>query len=222
MNPKICISIMADTFEDFISLGLKAQEKADIIEIRADAMPFLDKDSLFRFKSTMQTPCIYTCRSASEGGLFTGTENERYTFIREGIDAGFSYVDIELNTLKKKYFDTKRSKLIASYHNLQNTPNITELERIIEESQDYYPSIIKIATTINEDSDCNVLYKLLLSKTNDIQYIVIGMGEKGSKTRFIAPFLGSFLTFASFEGKSSASGQIDIDIMRNLFSNFYK
>ena len=101
-----------------------------------------------------------------------------------------------------------------SYHNFKKTPSKEELSSIVEKSLSI-GDIAKFATMINSKSD--ILNVLSTINKYSGKVIGIGMGEKGKITRILGPYFGSILTFASYKGKSSAPGQIDINTLKEIW-----
>ena len=144
--------------------------------------------------------------------------------MKEAIKYSPEYVDIEFETenpVKErliKLCDDYGVKRIHSYHNFKKTPEFDFLKNIAEEEYRYFnPSILKIATYVNNERDNLTLLSLL--KLN-IPLVVLGMGDLGKKTRLFAPLLGSRFTFASIGGKAAAPGQIDYFKMSEFYDFF--
>ena len=79
--------------------------------------------------------------------------------------------------------------------------------------------VVKIATNVVNDNDNIELIKLLINKDKDV--IILGMGEKGKIIRIISPLLGGYLTFASVDNNISASGQISLNDLIQIYGNKY-
>ena len=117
-------------------------------------------------------------------------------------------------------FDNKNCKIIGSYHNFNNTPSYNELLNIYNNIKQYdFVDVVKIVTNVINDNDNIELVKLLINKDKDI--IILGMGEKGKITRIISPLLGGYLTFASVDNNISASGQIFLNDLIQIYGNKY-
>jgi 3-dehydroquinate dehydratase-1 len=81
----------------------------------------------------------------------------------------------------------------------------------------YKPDIMKFATKVKTDEDNQNLLRLLLSKKKNEKMIVVGMGEKGKITRFVAPLLGSQIAWVTHKNISSAPGQLSLQDTQNLY-----
>lgn len=178
-------------------------------EIRMDSMNLTQEDIYDIFSAPVDL--IATFRPGSM------SEEERKGILLTAIDAGASYVDIELESgiaFKNEIIDRARSKgcvVIVSYHDFEKTPEREELLRIISACFESGGDIAKIACKVNSKIDNARLLGLLDSKNS---IIVVGMGEMGRITRIVAPYLGSQFTYASpIGGRETAEGQIDIETL---------
>ncbi len=209
----ICIPIVSQTTEDAIKDMARAEEIADLTEIRADYIKNLDLEKILAARTK---PVIVTITSKNENGRFEGTEKERTALLRQAVDLGADYIDIsikcpELSDLIKYCKDTKS---IVSYHNYDETSgNLQEISQKIERAG---ADIIKIATFAKKLSDNLKIFELIRRSSKDI--IAICMGELGEISRILAPIYGSYLTFGSLEiGSESAPGQIPAHILRDVY-----
>ncbi|MCK5177338.1 MAG: type I 3-dehydroquinate dehydratase, partial [Candidatus Aenigmarchaeota archaeon] len=118
-------------------------------------------------------------------------------------------------------FKNIESKIICSYHNFKKTPELDELTEILKECVAKKPFAVKIVTMAKKDID-NIISleflensKSILSKK--IKIVSFCMGEKGILSRILCMQHGGFFTFASLKkGKESASGQINIELMKEI------
>lgn len=176
-------------------------------EIRMDLMNLTQEDIYEIFSAPVDL--IATFRPGNID------EKERKGILLAAIDAGASYVDIEVESgvaFKNEIIDRARSKgciVIVSHHDFEKTPERDELLSIVSACFESGGDIAKIACKVNSKMDNARLLGLLDSKNN---IIVVGMGEMGRITRVVAPYLGSPFTYASSKkGKETTEGQIDIE-----------
>ncbi len=66
--------------------------RGDLVELRLDTVS--DPDVAGALAGRRQ-PVIVTCRAAWEGGHFKGSEEERHRLLRQALDLGAEYVDVE-------------------------------------------------------------------------------------------------------------------------------
>ena len=200
----ICVSL-----DDKYELNLlKLLNNIDFAEIRMDRMALSGEDIRTIFSQPKRL--IATCRP---GYL---TKSIRMNYLIKAIDAGASYVDIEVESdsrYRKDIIEKARSKgcvVIISYHNRHETPSIDSLNSIVTLCFKEGAQIAKVACMVNSPADCARLIGLLGNTGYQGRLVVIGMGGKGRVTRILAPLLGSPFTYASYEaGKETASGQIE-------------
>lgn len=214
----ICIPITSKTVEEAKSNIKKAENIADIIELRIDCM---NKPNLSSLIKSCQKPVIITNRKKSEGGSFEGEEKERVKILLDAIDLGADYIDIEFSTpesflreIKKKKADTR---LILSYHNFQKVPE--DLQKIIDGMVQKEFDIIKLAVMANSIQDnLQIFSAIKKAKLKNIQIIAFCMGEYGEVSRILSPLQGCHLTFGSLSiGQESAPGQIPADVLKNIY-----
>ena len=104
---------------------------------------------------------------------------------------------------------------MVSYHDFEETPSLEKLESIYSRIHKSNPGFVKIVTSANSINDNLIIFDLLKNKQNLIAFC---MGPKGEISRILAPKFGSALTYCSIsKGKESASGQITLEEMKNLY-----
>ncbi len=206
----ICIPIVSKTTKDAIKDMAKAEEIADLTEIRADYIKDLDLEKILAARTK---PVIVTITPKNENGRFEGTEQERTALLRQAVDLDADYIDIsiECQELSDLINYCKNTKSIVSYHNYDETPG--NLQKISQKIEAAGADIIKIATFANKLSDNLKIFELIRRSSKDI--IAVCMGELGEISRILGPIYGSYLTFGSLEiGSESAPGQIPAHILR--------
>lgn len=220
----ICIPVVAATNEEAMEQMDKCFPLADVVELRID---FIRNVNLEKLLSAKNGKILVTARKKDEGGNFEGDEKERLSLLSKAVTLRADFVDIELSTDEtftkklleyiKKYGD--RTKLIVSHHDFNGTPSESKLQNIFNECVGRGAHIVKIATFANSAEDNLKILKLIsyAKKTNQ-KIITLCMGEKGKISRIMAPYFGSYLSFASLEkGAESAPGQLTIEEMKEIF-----
>jgi 3-dehydroquinate dehydratase/shikimate dehydrogenase len=195
-----------------------AEALADIIELRLDLIESPDLPVLLK---NLSKSCIVTNRTKLEGGQFRGTEENRVRVLRQAMDLGVDYIDIETSTPKEylqPILEAKgKTKTILSYHNFTNT--MEDLNPLYEIMCELAGDVIKIATYAQHLSDNIKIFKLLQrARKEGKPLIALGMGEKGEISRILSPLFGGLLTFGSLEsGKETAPGQIPARVLRDVY-----
>lgn len=214
---KLCTVVIGKTLDAFLSQLQKAQAVADFVELRVDYIENITSETLHTIANHTNTEAILCCRAKRDGGHFLGTLEEQNKILQTASDLGFDYIDIDLNIADKIVIQNNKAKIIISYHNFEATPELKTLTHIANHMRALKPDILKFAAMVNNENDIKNLFKLLLDKKHDEKMIVLGMGPKGKITRLLAPFLGGYLTFVSVNETSSASGQMDIQIVQDIY-----
>jgi len=164
---------------------------------------------------------IATNRSLEQGGLDRSSEAERVKSIVGACEAGFNFVDIELtsNVLKETAKNVKDLgvKLIISYHDLQATPQLDDLGKLMQRELRAGADICKIVGTAINRWD-GLTYLRFLQEHSSIPLVCFGMGEAGIVSRIFSPLLGGVFTYASSgAGSESAKGQLTIADMKTIY-----
>ncbi len=220
----ICIPVVAATNEAALRQRDKCFPLADVVELRIDSIRNVNLGKLLSAKTGK---ILVTVRRKDEGGSFEGDEKERLSLLSKAVTLRADFVDIELSTdetfTKKLLEDIKKhgdqTKLIVSHHDFNETPSESRLQNILNECIGRGAHIVKIATFANSAEDNLKILKLIThAKKMNQKIIALCMGEKGKLSRIMAPYLGSYLSFASLEkGAESAPGQLTIEEMREIF-----
>ena len=226
-NGKICISVCAETAAELIEQIKRAEDLADVIEIRFDELNQEQFDSfLSKLKilgKTNKVPFLATLHSTRT------TKGTCGTAIRYGVlpkilskiaDARVvNFIDIDYeflvgNILSSEVKESlskisKTHKTIGSFHDFNKTPLVAMLQKYrhqLSKNSD----IIKIAVQTNDIIDTIPIWKLLeRAKADNKQIIPIAMGESGKWTRILGLAHGALMTYAALDaGKETAPGQV--------------
>ena len=202
-NGKICVSVCAETAEEIIQQIKRAEELADIIEIRFDC---LNQNEI---KQVCNSPVaskeeICTYRPKEQGGKRNISKKERLEFWSSGNVT--DWVDFEIDLYEMKATWNHRS-IICSHHDFNGVPK--NLDEIYDKLKTTNADILKIAVQADDITDSIAVWKLLeRAKKENKQIIPIAMGEAGKWTRILGLAHGAFMTYAALDaGKETASGQ---------------
>src|SRR5258705_13137107 len=94
-EPVLIQVILADSNEQLLRDYRTASPAADLVELRLDRVPDLNLAAIF---AAVGKPRGATCRSRSQGGVFSGSEDQRQRILRESILLGAEYVDLEFES----------------------------------------------------------------------------------------------------------------------------
>lgn len=206
----LCIPIVARDNASALKDIARANEPADVIELRLDHIEHADIAGLIK---ACGKPVIATCRHALAGGNYRGSEADRATIFNRAIECGVHYIDIELE-FAREIKDRRHSLLIVSYHNHERTPDDLEAIRlrILQER----PDVVKIAAYTQRITDNLKMFDLLRHAT--LPTIAFCTGEAGVISRILAKKFGGHMTYAALEpGKGSAEGQLTAWEMRQIY-----
>ena len=209
---RICASIVDNDLKTIRRTG----QIVDFFEIRIDLI-----GSVWRkLVAGLDRPWIACNRRSEEGGRWQGSESERIDELIGAVDKGAAIIDIELATPGVEAVLQKvkgRVELLLSYHNLNETPSFEAMKDIVERQLSVGADVCKVVTTARSFAD-NIAVLQLISNYPDIRIIAFAMGPQGYLSRVLSPLVGGYLTYASVEaGKESASGQITISDLRNIY-----
>lgn len=218
-NKKICVPVTGLNLGEFLENLNMIEKFCDFVELRVDYIEDLKIEDVDVIASEVKMESIFTCRKKNEGGKFEGSEEERLKILEKALGKNFDHVDIELSSIDQINLSERsnQTKIICSYHNFDKTSEYKDLESVVNQIRDKDIDILKIAMMSNNEEDNNKLLKLFLNKVKDEEMIVLGMGEAGKITRILLPLLGGYLTYASIGGRETASGQIDIEELKNIY-----
>lgn len=227
-NGKICISVCAQTADEMIAKIKRAEEFADVIEVRFDCLETAIFNSTKSFESDRVTdaladkifnlhlsiPRISTLRTKDQGGHRELFQSERTNFWNSGWET--EYADLEEDIVDDPMYGLWQNRIV-SRHFFSEVP--TDLNPIYDSLGKHNADIIKIAITTKDVADCLTVWKLLeRAKSENKQLIPIAMGDAGKWTRILGLAHGSYMTYASLdEGEETADGQITAEDLTEVY-----
>jgi 3-dehydroquinate dehydratase / shikimate dehydrogenase len=211
---KLCISIRATSSEDLFEKIVRAEDFADVIEVRFDSLEGEDLVEIAKRISATAKNFLLTFRPVEQGGLRELEVEERKDFWSQV--PNLKWADAEpdiIEDVEARGFE----KLICSYHASSNT--IANIRQIFALLADTKAEILKIVVPSTAAVDAIPVWNLLDSaKEANKKIVPIAMGEAGKWTRILGPAHGAFMTFASLEaGSETASGQISAADMLDVY-----
>lgn len=212
-----CIPIIAGNTEEAIEKISKAEEYADVYEIRLDLMDSYRLDSIIK---SAEKPVIVTCRSEKEGGKSKADPSDVVNRLIMAAEEGADYIDVELSmpdALKQKVIKNSRdSRIIISSHIIENTPSMNDLKSLLNESILAGGDIVKIVSTAKKwEDNLRMLELVNRAREEDINIISFCMGSMGRISRVCSLIMGGYLTFVSLDsGQESAPGQMTVHEMK--------
>ena len=211
-RPRICAVIVSNDLE-----AVKGVEPlVDLFEARID----LIGDGWQELVKQLNKPWIACNRCAEEGGSWQGNESERRKELLSAIELGASIIDIELvtgNLEEIVQLIKKKAKCLLSFHDFKGTPSLDRMREIVQKELAAGADICKMVTTAQKLED-NLTVLQLISDFPKTKVVSFAMGPLGSVSRILCPLVGGDFIYASVEeGQESASGQMTVRDLRNIY-----
>ena len=207
---------MAETTEHTVA-SIKKAKNADLIEIRLDYRK--EPLDLAAIRACTEKTLIATNRRKDQGGKAEESEKSRVELLEKAAEAGFEYIDIASTTenLKKvvSHLQSLGAKVITSHHDFKNPLDAEQIEKLHKMLSESGCDVIKIVGWTAADEDTVPYLEYNRHHPGNLSF---GMGEKGVKTRILAPLSGALFTYASLEaGSELAPGQIPLDALKEMY-----
>jgi len=189
-TPRLCVTITAPTTAE-----LRRQRDlvvdADLVELRLDSVSDPDVAAALDGRTL---PVIVTCRARWEGGGFAGSEEERKAILRQALELGADFVDVEWRAGFTDLLATDGRRIVLSSHDFDGVPaDLAERARAMRATG---AGVVKIAVAASRLSDCLPLLDLSRTFGADERAVLIAMGDAGLSTRVLAQRFGSAWTYA--------------------------
>jgi 3-dehydroquinate dehydratase / shikimate dehydrogenase len=221
---RICAVVAADTAPAMLTQLGHAFESASLLELRLDWL--LNIHEIRRFlamvgviRATLpgfsEATLIATCRRRGAGGKFSGGIVDQMRILKAAVDAGCSWVDLEIESASQlRRFELEsllgRAQWLVSYHNFRSTPKT--LSSVVQRLSTAGGDAIKLAALARSFRDLSRLLEL----PSRSELVVVPMGDSALPGRILALKRGSGLAYAALEN-ATAPGQISFDEMRGLY-----
>ncbi|MDG1524789.1 MAG: type I 3-dehydroquinate dehydratase [Candidatus Thalassarchaeaceae archaeon] len=182
------------------------------------------ESSIQSLKDGIQIPVIFACRSTSEGGFFHGEESVRTSILKNAIESGVTWIDLEIS------IDSKARKalvkacgdgtsIIASAH-LPAASSADEITDFVNTNSDAGAIIKCCYTNVDHSRSLHIFeaaYALSESETN---VALMGQGPGGDWTRIHAPLLKQALVYTTLDRDYSLvkQGRVNITDLRTAWS----
>lgn len=224
MMYKTCVTVAENTPKKLEQTATKALKKSDLIEIRFDFLDAQQIPDALELVIDYLKKSVCTLRPKSEGGRFTGSEQERIAILKLIAEYDPFLLDVEFNTLKKNsslanYIKITKNDILVSWHDFKKTPSKEVLQKQFA-GMTKFSKNIKIVTTAQSHKDSERILELY-SKKGGNNLIAFSMGNKGRMSRILCLHLGSPYTYVSL-GKPVAPGQFSLDEVKKLNPNHIK
>jgi 3-dehydroquinate dehydratase/shikimate dehydrogenase len=203
---------------------------ADLIELRLDTV---DRPDVAGALQGRRRPVLVTCRAPWEGGHFKGSEEERQRILREALDAGAEYVDIEWKApgVDRWLRPEHRPRVVLSFHDFEGMP--ADLAGVVRDMRATGSGVVKVAGRAKTLRDLLPLLEVGRAHAASVggdasagggelagasgarqRTVLIAMGMSGVASRILAAHFRSCWTYA---GPAVAPGQIEASRLLNEF-----
>jgi len=217
---RICLPIVEKTMEDALRTVAEGNPLADLIELRVDYLRDAELEKLLRVG---EKPSIVTNRRRVEGGRYGGDEKSRLAILRQAVDLGAAFVDVEMRTersLLRELVENKNgTRMIFSFHDFQKTLSGGELRKLLGRMIRHGADVAKIVTFARSwEDNLRVLALIPYARRRGQAIVTFCMGEKGKMSRIFSPLMGAAWTYASLgRTRASAPGQLTVTEMREIW-----
>ncbi|MDR0477533.1 MAG: type I 3-dehydroquinate dehydratase [Desulfobulbaceae bacterium] len=235
-RPLICVPLMAGTADALCQEADKCLAlQPDILEWRVDF--FTAADDLAAVAAALaalrrvvgDTPLIFTCRDAVEGGARPLSVSHRFRLMMMALTSGqCDLLDAEL-AMGEKMIAALSSVaaatgvgLILSFHDFAATADEAAIFAKLKRARDLGAAVAKVAVTPKKAEDLLTLFAATCRARRelDIPLITMAMGRDGRISRIAGGLFGSDITFAAGRG-ASAPGQIAARKLREAMKLLY-
>jgi len=219
---KICVPVIETTVTKALGVIKEANQVADLIELRVD---YMKEPGLAPLMKNRKRPFIITNRRREEGGRYKGDEGERFRTLKEAIELGAEYVDVEVRSqgslLQDLIANREKTRMILSFHDFQKTPSNKELRRLYDRMSQMGAEVIKIVTFAKSlEDNLQVLSLIPIARKEKQEIVTFCMGKKGKLSRIFAPQMGAAWAYASLRKSGvSAPGQLPVGEMKEIWEN---
>jgi 3-dehydroquinate dehydratase/shikimate dehydrogenase len=200
----LCETVTGASMRDLLA-ARDGATAGDMVELRLDGVRDVDVAGALQGR---RTPAVVTCRAAWEGGKFDGSEEERRAILRQALEAGAEFVDVEWRAGFDDVIAQDPARVVVSFHDFTGMP--AGLEDRVAAMRRTGAGTIKVAYAAR--ALCDTLPLRAIGEQG--QAVVIGMGEPGVPSRLLAARYHSRWTFA---GQGVAPGQMPAARMRDTF-----
>ena len=211
-NPGICAVI---TGSDLAAIREVAPLVA-LFEVRID----LIGDGWPEVVGQLDKPWLACNRLAQEGGGWRHSEARRKEELLRAVEMGAAIVDVELATpnLERLVPMVKKgARCLISFHELEKTPPLPGLKKVVEHQLAAGADICKVVTTARKFED-NLTIMRLITEFPEVELVAFAMGPGGLTSRILSPLVGGSFTYAALErGAESAPGQITVAELDSLY-----
>jgi 3-dehydroquinate dehydratase I len=198
--------------------ALRLRKPPDLFELRLDRL-LNCVDELRDAARRLSAPLIVTARDPREGGANNLPTTRRRALLSEFLPHA-RYVDVELRSAEalRAVLQTaaqRKIETIISFHDLEATPPVSQLEKIAERARSLGAAIVKIATRTDTRPQLDTLLEFFDRQSGASDLAAMGIGRLGRTARLELARRGSVLNYA-YLAVRVAAGQLSIRELRRF------
>lgn len=216
---RICAVVAAQSAREFSAQVRLALRETPTVELRLDWLAN-DRErrkalDWLRSFGSKKAVFLVTCRRRIGGGEFAGTADQELFWLREAKEAGCTWCDLEVETLRELPgksvggYELPR-KVLLSIHDFRGTPPLPTRLKIAPRGG---VDAVKVAAMSRKLSDSIRVLRLARGKRN---VVAVPMGEIGLPARVLALCHGSALLYAPVTA-ATAPGQVGLHDLKELY-----
>ena len=175
------------SLRDFEEISAMSSRSFDLCELRFDKL-LPSSDDLPSLVRELPFPKIATVRDPLEGGANSIPESTRLGLFERWLPV-CNFIDVELRNLSRfskliQEAESTGKEVIVSFHDFAKTPALEELQEMFDRSGRVPNRIFKVATTVSQWSDVEILIQLIQDNP-EFRVAAMGMGALGKLSRLV-------------------------------------
>ena len=183
----------------------------DLVEIRLDLLVAEGFEPNRRLWSHLEDiPLLFTARRREEGGALASTADERRAWLETCLGDAAA-IDLEVASLAEmagtvEILAARDIPLVASFHNFNELPAISELAGHLETARAAGASVFKAAAKLHSPADLAAL-AAFQQADHGLPKALMGMGPLAPVSRLLCAQYGSVLNYGYLGQTPTAPGQ---------------
>ena len=219
MSRKPAVVAVVASGEDFEKLSKLPPRSADLCELRIDLLQNCSAD-LGALIADLSIPKIVTVRDPREGGANQLSAETRLKLFSQWLPV-CDYIDIECRNLSEfsglvREAEQRGKGIIYSFHDFEKTPEVDQMEELLETIEPKANQIFKIATEVSTWQDVEKLI-LFVRRNHDRNVAAMGIGSLGKLSRLVLARLGSVLVYAAL-GRKIVAAQWEVTTLQSILA----
>ncbi len=201
--------------------ALRMRKLPDLFELRLDRLTKYFAETSAAIER-LKAPLIITARHPREGGSNHLSGRRRATLLLQFLPQA-AYVDVELRSARQlesvlQSASAQNIRTIVSFHDFENTPSGSRLDKIASEMRSLGADISKIATRTDTPIQLARLLNFFDRQRGAGAVAVMGMGRLGRASRLALAGRGCLLNYAHL-GSPAAAGQLSVRELRRAVAD---